>query len=99
MLSRHAAKLPEGVLNSLAECFKGFGETQRDGFDVAVRQHAVEERMVKSRSGDLDSERVTDREVACGEASWVVILWEENGLVRSVDGSPARDAALESSAC
>lgn len=41
MLDRNAAELPKRILNSLAECFEGLGETQRNGFDVAVGQHAV----------------------------------------------------------
>ena len=53
MLGRYAAKLPERVLDSLAECLEGFGEAQRDGLEVAVCQHAVKQRVLESLTGDL----------------------------------------------
>jgi len=96
--SRSATELPEGVLNSLAECFEGFGETKRHGFNVAVGQHAVKERVFESRSGDLHTEFVADGEVARGEASGVMILGKEYGLVRSVNRSPVGNTTLEGTA-
>jgi len=99
MLDRYAAKLPKRILNSRAECFKGFGETQRYRFEVAVRQHAVKEGVLESHSGDLHPEIVADGEIARGKTAGVVILRKEHGFVRSVDRSPIGDPSLERSAC
>jgi hypothetical protein len=99
MLNRHTTELPKRILNSLAECFEGFGETQRNGFDVAVRQHAVKERVLESRSGNLHVQRIANGEIACRESSRVVILRKENRLVGTVDRSPIGDPSLERSAC
>ena len=56
MLNRDATELPKCVLNSFAESFKGLGETQRYGFDVAVRQHTVKQRVLENGSGNLHAQ-------------------------------------------
>jgi len=95
VLCGHATELPKGVLNSFTECFERFGETERDGFDIAVSQHAVKKRVLESCSGDPHPEFVADGEVTGGEAARVMVLRKEHRFVRSVNRSPIGDTTLE----
>ena len=95
VLCGHATELPKGVLDSFTECFERFGETERDGFDIAVSQHAVKKRVLESCSGDPHPEFVADGEVNGGEAARVMVLRKEHRFVRSVNRSPIGDTTLE----
>jgi hypothetical protein len=90
-------EFPERFLNAFTERLERFGETERDRFDVAVRQDAVKQSVIESHSGDLDPEIIADGEIACREPSGMMLLGKEDGLARSMESSPLGDPALESS--
>lgn len=95
MARRGSAELEEGLLRSLAERFEGLGETERDGLDIGVGQHAVKQRVVESGSGDRDAERVHDGKVASGDLARVVDLREHDRLGWPRGASPVAHAAFE----
>ena len=92
---RHAAEFPERFLNAGTECFKRFREAQRYAFDVAVRQHAVEECVIEPVSGDLHTEFVADGEVTCRQSPGMMFLTEEYGFARAMQTSPFGDASFK----
>jgi len=71
---RDAAKLPECFLNAVTERFKRFRKTQRDRFEVAVREYAMKKRMVEGRSSKRHAEFIADGEVARGQPSRMMNL-------------------------
>jgi hypothetical protein len=93
----HAAEFPERFLNAGTERFKRLRKTQRYAFDVAVRQHAVKERVLKSLPGDLHTQLVADREVTGRQSPRMMFLTEENCLARTMQASPFVDASFERS--
>jgi hypothetical protein len=93
----HTTELPERFLNALTESFKRFRKTQRDRFHIAVCQHAVEQCVVESRSGDCHAEVVADGEVARSQSARMMNLAEVNRLVRPVKTTPCGDAPFECS--
>jgi hypothetical protein len=97
MSLRHATKFPKRFLKAFTQGLERFRETQRDRFDVAVGQHAVKECVIESRSSDLHVQTIHDGEVAGGQSSGVMLLWEEDGFARSMQASPIGDASLEGS--
>ena len=97
MPQRHATELPERFLNARAQCFKRLRKTKRHTFDVAVRQHAVIERVIESIPGDLHVQLITDREVTGRPSPRMMILAEEDRLARTMKAPPLRHAAFESS--
>ena len=92
---RHAAEFPERFLNAGTERFKRLGKTQRDGFDVAVGQHAVEECVIETLPGDLHTQLVADGEVAGRQSPRIMFLTEENRLARAMQASPFVDASFK----
>lgn len=96
---RHTAELPERFLNAGTERFERFGKAQRHAFDIAVRQHAVEERVIESLSGDPHAEIVADREVTRCQSSRMMVLPKENRLSRTMQTPPFRHATLERATC
>lgn len=92
---RHAAKFPERFLNPGTQGFKRFGEAQRHTFDIAVRQHAMEERVLESRSGNLHPEFIANRKVAGRQSSGVVFLSKEDRLPRPMQTPPFCDATFQ----
>ncbi len=53
--------------------------------------------MVKTRAGNLDAEAVADGEIAGGQATGIVELWEHDGLVRAKERLPFRTPSLKCS--
>ena len=96
---RHAAEFPERFLNAGTERFKRLRKAQRYAFDIAVRQHAVEERVLKSLSGNLHTQLVADGEVTGRQSPRMMFLTEENRLARTMQTSPSVHASLERSTC
>ena len=94
---RHAAEFPERFLNAGTERFKRLRKTQRYAFDVAVRQYAVKERVLKSLPGDLHTQLVADREVTGGQSPRMMFLVEEHRPARTMQASPSIHASLERS--
>lgn len=95
MAGRCSAELEERFLRPLAERFEGLGETERDGLDVGVGQHAVKQRVVEAGSGDGNVERVHDGEVASGDLARVMDLRKHDGFGGPGGASPVADAAFE----
>jgi hypothetical protein len=94
----HAAEVPERFLNTGTERFKRLRKAQRHAFDVAVRQHAVEERVIKSLSSDLHTQLVANGEVTGGQPTRMMFLVEEHRFARAMQASPSVHTSLERSA-
>jgi hypothetical protein len=94
----HASKLPERFLHAFAECFERFRKAEGHGLHIGIRQHAMEERVIELRSGDLDIERIHHGEVAGRDTTGVMLLWKGDGLVRAMSASPKPHTSLEGSA-
>jgi len=92
---RHATELPERLLNAGTERLKRFRKTETHTFDIAVRQHAVEERVIESLPANLHVEPVADREVTGRQPTRMMVLAEENRLPRTVQTSPLTDTPLK----
>jgi hypothetical protein len=93
----HAAEFPERFLNTRTERFKRLRKAQRYAFDIAVRQHAVEERVLETLPGDLHPQCVADGEVTGRQSPRMMFLTEENRPARAMQTSPSGDASLERS--
>lgn len=93
----HSTEFPERFLNAGTQCFKRFGKAQRHRFHIAVRQHAVVQRVIESRSGDRHLELVADREVTGRQPSRMMNLTEEDRLAWTVQASPFRHTPFERS--
>ncbi len=91
----HSAEFPEGFLNAGTEGFERFGKAQRHRFHIAVRQHAVVQPVIESRSGDRHLELIADREVAGRQPSGIMNLTEEDRLAWTVKASPFRHTPFE----
>ena len=94
---RHTTEFPKRFLNAFTQGLERFRETQRDRFDVAVGQHAVKERVIETRSSDLQVQTIHHREVASGQSCGVMLLWEEDGFAWPMEASPLGDASFEGS--
>jgi hypothetical protein len=92
---RDSAEFPERLLNAGTERFKRLRKTQRDTLDVAVGQHAVEERVVESPPGNPDAQFIADREVTGGQSSTVMFLIKEGDFARAMQTSPLVDATFK----
>jgi len=92
---RDTAEFPERFLNAGTERFKRFRKTQRDTFGVAIRQYAVEERMIKSPPGNFDTQFIADCEVTGGQSSAVMFLIKEGDFARAMQTSPLVDATFK----
>jgi len=99
MSLRNTAELPERFLNSGTQRFKGFGKTQRHAFDVAIRQDAVEERVIESLSGDLHTQFITHREVTGRQSSRVMLLIKKDRFSGAMQTAPLAHASLKSAPC
>lgn len=95
MTLRHTTEFPERFLNAGTQRFERFGETQGHRFDVAVRQHAMKERVIESVSGDLHAKLVANGEVTGCQSPGVVILTEDDSFPRSVKTPPFRYSTFE----
>ncbi len=91
----HTAEFPERFLDTRTERLKRLGKTQRDAFDVAVRQHAVEECVIETLPGDLHPQLVADGEVTGRQPPRMMFLVEENRLARAMQASPFVDASFK----
>ena len=94
-----SAKVPERFLNAGTERFKRFGKTERDAFDVTVRQHAVEKGVIESVPCDLHAEFVAHRKVTGGQPSRIMLLIKEDRLAGPMQTSPLTHTSLKSATC
>ena len=95
----YAAKVPERFLNAGTERFKRFGKTERDAFDVAVRQHAMEKGVIESVPGELHAEFIAHRKVTGGQSSRIMLLIKEDRLAGAMQTSPLTYSSLKSATC
>jgi hypothetical protein len=71
MTLRHTTEFPKRFLNAGTQRFERFGETQGHRLDVAVRQHAMKERVIESVSDDLHAKFVqTVKSLAASRPGW-----------------------------
>lgn len=54
--SRHAAQLPQRLLEPAAERLKGFGEADADGLPIRVRKREVIQQVLELLAGDRDGQ-------------------------------------------
>ncbi len=92
---RHAAQLPQGVLQALGQALVALGEADRARLPVRVGQHEVVDQVVERRPGDGHTQVGAVREVAGAEPARVVDLGEEHLLGRSLQGAPLPQASLQ----
>lgn len=95
----YAAKVPKRFLNAGTERFKRFGKTERNTFDVAVRQHAMEKGVIESTPCDLHAEFVAHRKVTGGQSSRIMLLIKEDRLAWPMQTSPLTHTSLKSATC
>jgi hypothetical protein len=92
---RYASKIPERFLNAGTQRFKRFRKTKRHAFDVAVREHAVEKRVLKSPSCDLHTEFIAHGKITGGQSSRVMLLIKEDRLSRTMQTAPLVHASFK----
>lgn len=92
---RHAAELPQGVLQALAEALVALGEADGARLPVGIRQDEVVEQVGEGDACQGDGQVGAVGEVGGGQPSGVVDLGEEDLPGRPVLGPPALDAPLQ----
>jgi hypothetical protein len=92
---RHAAELPQGVLQALAEALVALGEADCAGLPVGVGQHEVVDQMLQRRAGDGHPQVGAVREIAGTEPTGMMHLGEEHLLGRPFFGPPLLDSPLQ----
>jgi hypothetical protein len=91
----HAAELPQGVLQALAEALQALRETDRAGLPIGVGQHEVVDQVRERAAGDRHPQLVAVREVGSRQPAGVVDLGEEDLLGRAVLRPPPLDPPLQ----
>ena len=79
---RHAAQLPQGILQTVAETLQTLGETDRARFPVGIGQHKVKDQMRERHPGDRDLQTAAVCEVRSTQPTRFVHLREEDFLGR-----------------
>ncbi len=92
----HAAQLPQGVLQALAEALVALGEAHGARLPVGVGQHEVVDQVGEGDAIDGHAQVGAVGEVTGGQPSGVVDLSEEDFPGRAVLGPPLLDAPLQS---
>ncbi len=92
---RHAAELPEGVLQPLAEALQALGKANRAGLPVGVGQDEVVDHVLERAAVERHAQVGAMREIAGTQASGVMDLGEEDLLGRALQGPPAFDPPLQ----
>jgi hypothetical protein len=95
MNQRHAAQLPQGVLQSFAETLEALAKTDRDCLPIGVGEHEVVEQVREGMAGKGNAQVVAVREVGGSQPPGVMDLGEENLLGRSLLGPPSLDPPLQ----
>jgi hypothetical protein len=92
---RHAAQLPQGVLQPLAQTLQALREAERGRLPVRVGQHEVVGQVRERRPGDRHPQLGQVGEVAGAEPAGFVDLGEEDFLGWAGRGPPALDVPLQ----
>lgn len=94
---RHAAQLPQRILQAIGERLERFRRAHRHRLPVRVGQHEVVHQVIESLPGNGDVERVHRGEVGGGQIAGRMDLAEHEGLGRPAGGAPLPHATLEGS--
>jgi hypothetical protein len=89
----NSSQFPQGVLQPFAEALEAFGEADRPGLPVGIRQHEVIDQVVERFAGDGDAEGAHVSEITRGEPPRLVGLCEEHLPGRPFEGAPLFDPA------
>src|ERR1051325_6088728 len=95
MFERHAAQLPQGVLQAAGETLERFRKTDGASLPVRIGQREVIKQMGEELPGQGDLQLAHVGEVGLSHQAWGVLLRKENLFWRSVLGMPGFDAALQ----
>jgi hypothetical protein len=95
MQLRHAAQLPEGVLQALAETLQALGETDRARLPVGVGQDEVVDQVREGGASEGDAQLGAVGEVGGSQPPGVMDLGEEDLLGGAVLGPPLLDPPLQ----
>ena len=95
MFQRHAAQIPQRVLQPFAQAFEALGKAQRDVFPVRVRQHEVVQHVGKAPPADRDSQFVHVREIGLPQPAGHVLLRKEHLPARTFGRPPPLDSPLQ----
>src|SRR5262249_57501456 len=91
----HAAQLPQGVLQALAEALVTLREADGAGLPVGIRQDEVVDQVGEGDAGQGDAQVGAVREVGGAQPAGVVDLGEEDLPGGAVLGPPLLDPALQ----
>ena len=91
----HAAQLPQGVLQALAEALVALREADGAGLPVGVGQHEVVDQVREGNAGQGDAQLRAVREVRGGQPPGVVDLGEEDFLGRAPLRPPLPQPTLQ----
>ena len=92
---RHAAQLPQGVLQPLAEALQALRKADRRRLPIGVGQHEVVRQVGERLPLDGHAQVAHVREVAGAQPAGLVHLGEEDFLGRPGLGPPALDVSLQ----
>jgi hypothetical protein len=92
---RHAAQLPQGILQTVAETLQALGETDRARFPVGIGQHKVKDQMREGHPCDRDLQTGAVREVGGAQPARFVHLRKEDFLGRPLHRPPLLEATLQ----
>jgi hypothetical protein len=95
MATRHAAQLPQGVLQPFRKSLERLRSTQRDRLPIGVGEDEMVHQVIERLASDGDRKRVHTREVRRGEVARFVDLAKDDGAIRSVQGSPLPHSPFE----
>jgi hypothetical protein len=92
---RHAAQLPQGVLQPFTETLVALREAHRSRLPVRVRQHEMVDQVIQRQALDGHAQTGAVREVAGAQPPWVMHLVEEHLLRLAVQRTPLLDPTLQ----
>jgi hypothetical protein len=94
---RHAAQLPQSVLQALAEALQAFGEAEGAGLPVGVGQHEVVDQVSERHPVEGHAQFGAVGEVAGRQPTGMMHLGEKDLLGWTEHGPPLLDPPLQSS--
>jgi hypothetical protein len=92
---RHAAQLPQSVLQALAEALQAFGEAEGAGLPVGVGQHEVVDQVSERHPVEGHAQFGAVGEVAGRQPAGMMHLGEEDLPGGTVLGTPALEPSLQ----
>jgi len=95
MPPRHAVQLPQGLLESAAQCLERFGEADHGELPIRVGEREVIQQVVERLAVDRDAQRVHVGEVRCPQPARVMHLRKDDLLVGAMQPTPVPHPPLE----